>query len=308
MALPSSGAISFSQINTELNFTSTAQLSIDSSAARTLAGVPSGTISLSNFYGKSNFSFTTDTAVLGAGPIAPGASYSYPVVYTRTAGSGSVTPTLASYPSGFTAGSASWTPSSVTLNGTTTTGTITYTITVPAGTPAGTYTWVWNVGATGAAQMTWNVNVSSALETKTVNVGYVQINVGGYWEPNYVDYYGFSDSFGLSFGSMSPNTTTNLWTPAGRWGQIFYSVDSYGFGTVYLVVWSAVGYGATPNNGWTSMSIGGQTFDRTSATYFGSTSNSNPYGDGNRRYSSWAWNNISSNPFGTSGSKTVSWS
>jgi hypothetical protein len=54
MALPSSGAISFANINTELGVASTTTRALNDAAARTLAGVASGAISMANFYGKSN--------------------------------------------------------------------------------------------------------------------------------------------------------------------------------------------------------------------------------------------------------------
>lgn len=52
MTLPVSGALSFSQINTELQNPSTAALSLDNLNARKLANKLSGTISVSDFYGK----------------------------------------------------------------------------------------------------------------------------------------------------------------------------------------------------------------------------------------------------------------
>jgi len=59
MALPSSGAISFNDINVELGVSGTTQASLNQASYRTLAGVPSGAISLSDFYGKANqFAFT----------------------------------------------------------------------------------------------------------------------------------------------------------------------------------------------------------------------------------------------------------
>ena len=59
MTLPASGAISFNAINVELGVAGTTQANINQASYRTLAGVPSGQISLSNFYGKSNeFAFT----------------------------------------------------------------------------------------------------------------------------------------------------------------------------------------------------------------------------------------------------------
>ena len=59
MPLPVSGAISFNDINVELGVAGTTQASLNQASYRTLAGVPSGAISMSNFYGKANqFAFT----------------------------------------------------------------------------------------------------------------------------------------------------------------------------------------------------------------------------------------------------------
>jgi hypothetical protein len=59
MTLPVSGAISFNAINVELGVAGTTTANINQSSYRTLAGVASGQISLSNFYGKANqFAFT----------------------------------------------------------------------------------------------------------------------------------------------------------------------------------------------------------------------------------------------------------
>lgn len=53
MALPESGAISLGEVNTELGLSATAQISLNDTDVRTLFGVASGAISLSNGYGKS---------------------------------------------------------------------------------------------------------------------------------------------------------------------------------------------------------------------------------------------------------------
>lgn len=59
MTLPASGAISFNNINVELGVAGTTTASLGQASYRTLAGVPTGAITMSNFYGKANqFSFT----------------------------------------------------------------------------------------------------------------------------------------------------------------------------------------------------------------------------------------------------------
>lgn len=54
MTLPASGQISAYDINIEMGVSGTAQRSLNDSTSRTLAGVPSGTISLNDFHGKAN--------------------------------------------------------------------------------------------------------------------------------------------------------------------------------------------------------------------------------------------------------------
>lgn len=67
MPLPSSGPISLSQVNTELGLSSTANISMGNSNVRTLFGVASGAISMSNGYGKANqFAFTISSSQANA--------------------------------------------------------------------------------------------------------------------------------------------------------------------------------------------------------------------------------------------------
>lgn len=59
MALPASGAISFSQVNTELGLSATATISLNDTAVRNLFGRGSGAISMSDGHGKgAEFAFT----------------------------------------------------------------------------------------------------------------------------------------------------------------------------------------------------------------------------------------------------------
>jgi hypothetical protein len=54
MTLPASGVISINSINVELGVSGTTNASLGQSSFRTLAGIASGAISMSNFYGKAN--------------------------------------------------------------------------------------------------------------------------------------------------------------------------------------------------------------------------------------------------------------
>lgn len=59
MALPASGTITMAQVNTELGQGSTTSINLNQASVRSLFAVPSGTIAMSNGYGKSSASYTT---------------------------------------------------------------------------------------------------------------------------------------------------------------------------------------------------------------------------------------------------------
>jgi hypothetical protein len=91
MTLPASGAISFNDINVELGVSGTTQASLNQASYRTLAGVPSGAISLSDFYGKANaFAFTISSNQTNANlrTLAVNAGWNQSTKVVATIGSG----------------------------------------------------------------------------------------------------------------------------------------------------------------------------------------------------------------------------
>jgi hypothetical protein len=58
MTLPTTGPISLANVNVELGLSSTATISLNQTNVRTLAGIASGTISMSDLRGKTNVTFT----------------------------------------------------------------------------------------------------------------------------------------------------------------------------------------------------------------------------------------------------------
>lgn len=63
MALPSSGQLSLSQVNTELGLTATTAISLGQTNVRALFGVSSGAVSISNGWGKAVGAIAFDTGV-----------------------------------------------------------------------------------------------------------------------------------------------------------------------------------------------------------------------------------------------------
>jgi len=91
MALPASGAISLSQVSVELGAGSTSTRSLNDATTRTLFGVASGAIAMSNGYGKANqFSFSiasnTNNANLRTLAVNAGWDQSTKVVATLNSG------------------------------------------------------------------------------------------------------------------------------------------------------------------------------------------------------------------------------
>jgi len=74
MPLPSSGPISLSQVNVELNLSATATISMNQANVRGLFQKPSGAISMSNGYGKSNTVTNVWFLVIGGGGAGGGSA------------------------------------------------------------------------------------------------------------------------------------------------------------------------------------------------------------------------------------------
>lgn len=91
MPLPSSGAISLSQVNTELGVSATATRSLNDTTTRNLFGVASGAISMSQGYGKANqFAFTISSNQINANlrTLAVNAGWNQSSKVVATIGSG----------------------------------------------------------------------------------------------------------------------------------------------------------------------------------------------------------------------------
>ena len=118
---------------------------------------------------------------------------------------------------------------------------------------------------------------SNALDTQTVTVGY---SAGNTYFPNT---YGYNSLF--SYGSVSDGTLNPLNNGTIRtlewsdFNNLIISVDNYYY-----------------NSGFTTMTVAGTSFNRTSATYTGSSNGGQ-----------WVWANTTTNPFGTTvgATKTV---
>ena len=130
-------------------------------------------------------------------------------------------------------------------------------------------------GAIALRQFGGHSKPASALDTQTVTIGSGTI----YYAPR-VGYYS-----AFSLGSISDGTS-NLYSGASITGVMWTdNQHSLSFSVT----------ATQANSGWTTMKINGNSFARTSATYYSATT-------------SWNWSSVTSNPFGaTSGTKVVTW-
>ena len=135
-----------------------------------------------------------------------------------------------------------------------------------------------SVPASGAISLTnfFGATATSGTDDRTITIA--SGSTGGFFTS-----YGFSSAAtGFSIGSISANT-----------------IGFSGFNvTIEGVYWTAnkIFFRASSNpgnSGWTSMTVGSTTFNRTDATYVSGT------------IATWSW--TSSNVMGTSGTQTVSW-
>lgn len=77
MTLPASGQIDLNSVNIELGFAGTAQISLNDTAVRNLAGIPSGAISLNDLHGARFWARPSTYSTSGSGGTVSNASYVY---------------------------------------------------------------------------------------------------------------------------------------------------------------------------------------------------------------------------------------
>lgn len=122
----------------------------------------------------------------------------------------------------------------------------------------------------------------------TVTVGYTNVSGPGF----NIDYWGFADNPGGTFGSVTPAT----WASSGMTFRILDYLNNNA-GTA-LVVFAVNGY--APNSGWTNLNIAGTNFTRSTAVYaYNSDDN----------FTQWYWTSAT-NPYGTTigATKALTWS
>jgi hypothetical protein len=143
-----------------------------------------------------------------------------------------------------------------------------------------------SVPTSGAISLTqfYGASVASTTGNYTITIGAGTIGLG-------VTVHGF-DAYGQtgSYGAISTNT-------------IGFSGFNVTIGGVNESIYNSLTFyviGHVGNSGWTSMTLGGTTFNRTAGSY--AQGNSASFG-GN--YTRWSWS--TSNVIATSGTVTVSW-
>lgn len=106
-----------------------------------------------------------------------------------------------------------------------------------------------------------------------------------------INYYGYilGDVTFATTGSISDSTVDNF-SGTNTLRGLYWTTSN-------ILVFAVNGSHA--NSSWSTMTIGGTTFSRTSATY-------STFPNSNTPYVQWVWPNTSTNPFGTSGTKSVS--
>lgn len=142
---------------------------------------------------------------------------------------------------------------------------------VPAGT-SGTY---GAVPSSGQISIRNFYGTTKGIDVQSITVGSQNTcdKVGCF-----IDYTGFSSG---TFGSISDGTFNPI---AGAAVKAFYHYYS-GSNLVFKLV------GIRANSGWTSVTIGGQTFNRASAAFTTNSTNND---------TTWTWSGVSTNPMPTS--------
>lgn len=236
MTLPASGPISLNAVNVELQQTATGTISLNDTKVRTLFGVASGAISMSNGYGKA-YTVAGNSGVLTAGtsytlPSTSGLTINVLVIGAGAGGGGGSGRT--SYSGYFTGGGGGGSGAAVYATSIAVTPGQTISFSIGSGGAAGaTRDGVYSSGSDGTAGATTAVTVNGTVVASAGG------GVGGLVSPNATGGSGGSAITGTVLSASTAGGTAGSGTTYGGLGAKGYNINT----TVGTAVGSLLTYG-----------------------------------------------------------------